>query len=196
MQSNRTVALNMAAIAAGMLMLAYASVPLYRLFCQVTGFGGTTQRVMHVSDVSGRVLDRRVTVSFDANIDPRLPWDFAPLEKSVSVRLGESRLVAFRAHNDTNATTKGTATFNVTPFAAGKYFNKVQCFCFEEQRLAARASANLPVSFFIDPAIVDDPELRGITNITLSYTFFSYESANKSKFESSVPSRQSSVKNR
>jgi len=120
-------------------------------------------------------------VTFDANADQKLPWKFEPVEKSVRVRIGENRLVAFRAVNEANFTTKGTATYNVTPFAAGQYFNKIQCFCFEQQQLAAHQSANFPVSFFIDPAILDDPELRDVTNITLSYTFFSYESANKSK---------------
>ncbi len=179
MHSNRSVALQMAAIAAGMLMLAYASAPLYRLFCQVTGFGGTTQRV--AANTSGRVVDRTITVTFDGNIDPRLPWKFEPLEKSVTVKLGQNRLIAFRAVSESKLPTRGTATYNVTPFAAGKYFNKIQCFCFEEQHLAPHQSANLPVSFFIDPAIVDDPELKDLANITLSYTFFSYESENKSK---------------
>jgi cytochrome c oxidase assembly protein subunit 11 len=179
MQSNRTIALQLASIAAGMLMLAYASVPLYRLFCQVTGFGGTTQRVEGMQ--ASRLTDHTLTISFDANTDQRLPWAFEPVEKSVTVKVGQNRLIAFRARNEAAVPTKGTATYNVTPFAAGKYFNKIQCFCFKEQQLAAGQSANLPVSFFIDPAILDDPELRDVTNITLSYTFFSYESANKSK---------------
>ena len=178
MHSNRTIALQLTAMTVGMLMLAYASVPLYRLFCQVTGFGGTTQRV-EANVKPSRTSARTMTVSFDANTDMKLPWKFEPLEKSVSVKLGVNRLIAFRAKNESNAPTKGTATYNVTPFAAGKYFNKIQCFCFEEQRLAPRQSANLPVSFFIDPAILDDPETRDLTNITLSYTFFSYESANQ-----------------
>lgn len=178
MNANRTLALEMAAIAIGMLMLAYASVPLYRLFCQVTGFGGTSQRVERAST---RVVDRTITVTFDANVDPRLPWAFAPIEPSVRVKLGENKLVAFRASNQSAAITKATATYNVTPFAAGRYFNKIQCFCFKEQQLAPGQSANMPVSFYIDPALLDDPETRDVTNITLSYTFFSYESANKSK---------------
>lgn len=180
MKSNRALALQLAAMAAGMLMLAYASVPLYRLFCQVTGFGGTTQRVE--SSINPAIVGTRmITVRFDANSDMKLPWKFEPLEKSVTVAIGKNRLVAFRAANESNEPTRGTATYNVTPFAAGKYFNKIQCFCFNEQRLAPHQSANLPVSFFIDPAMLDDPETRDITNITLSYTFFSYESANKSK---------------
>ncbi|MES2984179.1 MAG: cytochrome c oxidase assembly protein [Pseudomonadota bacterium] len=184
MISNRTVALQLTGIVLGMLMLAYASVPLYRLFCQVTGFGGTSQRVA-VNRTTPNA--RTITVSFDANTDQRLPWKFVPVEKSVTVHLGENRLVAFRATNESGVATKGSATYNVTPFAAGRYFNKIQCFCFQEQHLAPHASANLPVSFFIDPAILDDPDLRDVANITLSYTFFSYESANKSKFTAETP---------
>ncbi len=180
MRNNRTIALQLTALALGMLMLAYASVPLYRLFCQVTGFGGTAKRT-EVSLVPNTISPRSVDVTFDANTDPALPWEFAPIEKTISMRIGENRLAAFRARNTSNEPTRGTATYNVTPYAAAKYFNKIQCFCFEEQHLAAGQSANLPVSFFIDPAILDDPETRDITNITLSYTFFSYESANKSK---------------
>ncbi|MFZ4540590.1 MAG: cytochrome c oxidase assembly protein [Rickettsiales bacterium] len=181
MQTNRNVALQLTAIVVGMLMLAYASPPLYRLFCTVTGFGGTTRRAT-AEPYRAMPSTHSVTVSFDANLDPKLPWKFSPVEKSVTVRLGQNRLVAFKAVNEAGFATKGTASYNVTPFAAGKYFNKIQCFCFKEQGLAAGQTANLPVSFFIDPAILDDPETRDVTNITLSYTFFSYESANKSKF--------------
>ena len=179
MESNRAVALQLTAIAVGMLMLADASVPLYRLFCQVTGFGGTSQIALAPSS---RILDRTVTITFDANTDPKLPWKFEPVEKNVTVKLGENRLVAFRATNESSAPTKATATYNVTPFAMGRYFNKIQCFCFKEQQLAPGQTVNMPVSFFIDPEMINDPEARGVTNITLSYTFFSYESANKSKF--------------
>lgn len=178
--SNRTIALQLTAIVAGMLMLAYASVPLYRLFCSVTGFGGTTREA--AQPYAATPSEATITVSFDGNTDPKLPWKFTPMEKAVRVKLGQNRLVAFKAVNEAGFATKGTATYNVTPFAAGKYFNKIQCFCFKEQALAAGKTANLPVSFFIDPAIRDDPETRGVTKITLSYTFFSYESANKSKF--------------
>ena len=178
MHSNRTIALQLTAIAVGMLMLAYASVPLYRLFCQVTGFGCTSQKPLAPST---RVVDRTITVTFDANVDPKLPWKFEPLEKTVQVKIGENRLVAFRATNESSVATKATATYNVTPFATGRFFNKIQCFCFKEQALAPGQTVNMPVSFFIDPEMLNDPEARDVTNITLSYTFFSYESANKSK---------------
>ena len=176
--NNRTLALNLAGIAVGMMMLAYASVPLYKIFCQVTGFGGTTQRVSanHV-----KRSERTVNVRFNADTDPRLPWKFEPIEKSVTVHFGENRLVAFRVTNLSDRETRGTASYNVTPFPVGPYFNKIQCFCFEEQRLHPHETVTMPVSFFIDPAILDDPLVRDVTNITLSYTFFSYESANQSK---------------
>ncbi len=180
MKSNHSLALQLAGISAGMLMLAYASVPLYRLFCQVTGFGGTTKRV-EASAAPATPSTRTMVVSFDANTDPNLPWEFKPIERSVNVRVGENRLVAFQAKSLSANASRGTATYNVTPHAVGKYFNKIQCFCFEEQALAPNQSVNMPVSFFIDPAILDDPETRDVTNITLSYSFFSYESANKSK---------------
>ena len=171
----RTSALPYVAIALGMLMLSYAAVPFYKLFCQVTGFGGTTMRA---SAAPSTVRDQQLTINFNADTDPNLPWEFTPLERQVKVRIGENRLVAFRATNTTARETRGTATYNVTPYLAGKYFNKIQCFCFEEQRLRPGETVTMPVSFFIDPAILDDKNLAGLTNITLSYTFFSYESRN------------------
>jgi cytochrome c oxidase assembly protein subunit 11 len=165
-------------VAAGMLMLAYAAVPLYQLFCQVTGFGGTTMRA---ESAPLQVNERVIEVRFNADHDPNLPWEFTPLERTVRVKVGENRLIAYHAKNITDQPTRGTATYNVTPHAAGKYFNKIQCFCFQEQRLDAGEKVTMPVSFFIDPAILDDDELRNLQNITLSYTFFNYESANQSK---------------
>lgn len=176
-QNHRATATTLAAVAVGMLMLAYASVPLYRLFCQVTGFGGTTMRAD--ANYTGEVHPETLRVRFNADTDPNLPWRFTPIEKDVTVHIGENRLVAYRVKNEAGTETRGTATYNVTPNLAGKYFNKIQCFCFEEQRLKPGEEVTMPVSFFIDPAILDDPELKGLTNITLSYTFFSYDSANK-----------------
>jgi cytochrome c oxidase assembly protein subunit 11 len=162
-------------IVIGMLMLAYASVPLYRMFCKVTGYGGTTQEALALPDT---ISERTVTVRFNTDTDFRLPWKFTG-PKPVTVHIGENKLVAFHAVNESSQLTRGTATFNVVPYEAGRYFSKIQCFCFEEQRLAPNQQANFPVSFFIDPAILDDPQIRDISNITLSYTFFSYESRNK-----------------
>jgi cytochrome c oxidase assembly protein subunit 11 len=152
-----------------MVGLAYASVPLYRIFCQVTGYGGTTMAADAGSDV---VLDRTVTIRFDANTARDMPWQFQAQQRRMTLKIGETGLAFYRASNPTAKAVTGTATFNVTPPQAGAYFNKIECFCFTEQTLEPGASADMPVSFFVDPAIVDDPELAGIGTITLSYTFF------------------------
>ena len=177
--NNRSIALSLTMMVVGMVMLSFASVPLYRIFCQVTGFGGTTREggFAHIARSS-----HMVTVSFIGSIDPKLPWKFEPIEKSVTVHLGENRLIAFRATNLSDKPTRGVATYNVAPFSVGSYFNKIQCFCFERQDLGPHQSAVLPVSFYIDPAMMNDKEAREITNITLSYTFFSYDSANRNRF--------------
>ena len=148
--------------------LSYASVPLYKLFCQVTGYGGTTQVVQNVSD---KVVDRSITVRFDANVTPALDWRFAPTQKSIKLSLGENALAFYRAENTGSGPLVGTATFNVTPDKAGIYFNKVECFCFQEQLLAPNQVIDMPVSFFIDPDMMNDPNLDDVTTITLSYTF-------------------------
>ncbi|MCC7015855.1 MAG: cytochrome c oxidase assembly protein [Rhodospirillales bacterium] len=155
--------------AAGMAGLAYASVPLYRLFCQVTGFGGTTRVA---AGAPGAVAGRVVTVRFDANVARDLPWRFEPAVPAVKVAVGENVLAFYRARNVSNAPITGTATFNVTPHKAGSFFAKVECFCFTEQTLAPGETVELPVSFFIDPAILKDPEAEDVGEITLSYTFF------------------------
>lgn len=175
MSSHRHTAYPLIAIVLGMLMLSFAAVPFYNLFCKVTGFGGTTGRA---TQAPLTVSDRRITVRFNADTDPALPWKFVPMEREVVMRIGENRLVAFTAQNESNEETRGTATYNVTPHLAGRYFQKIQCFCFEEQRLKPGEKVTMPVSFFIDPAILADKDLAGLTNITLSYTFFSYNSAN------------------
>ena len=149
--------------------LSYASVPLYKLFCQVTGYGGTTQVVQNTSD---KVLDRSIIVRFDANVNPALDWKFLPTQRSLELSLGENALAFYRAENTGSAPVVGTATFNVTPDKAGVYFNKVECFCFQEQLLAPNQVIDMPVSFFIDPDMANDPNLDGVTTITLSYTFF------------------------
>jgi cytochrome c oxidase assembly protein subunit 11 len=176
MQSHRRTAYPLIAIVLGMLMLSFAAVPFYNLFCKVTGFGGTTGRAVSAPST---IADRTITIRFNADTDPALPWKFVPLEREVTMRIGENRLVAFTAQNQSDQPTRGTATYNVTPHLAGRYFQKIQCFCFEEQRLKPGEKVTMPVSFFIDPAILEDKDLAGLTNITLSYTFFSYESRNK-----------------
>jgi cytochrome c oxidase assembly protein subunit 11 len=166
---NRRTVLSLLMIAVGMGCMAYASVPLYRLFCQVTGFGGTTQRVAAAPNAAAS--DRISTVRFDATVGD-VPWEFEPVQRAVAARVGETELIAYRAHNAARQAVTGTATFNVTPSKAGQYFDKIQCFCFTEQTLQPGESAELPVSFFIDPAILQDRNLDDVDTITLSYTFF------------------------
>lgn len=170
------VASAMAGLVVGMLGLSYAAVPLYQLFCQVTGYGGTTQRAEQVPDT---VLDRKITVRFDANTARGLGWNFQPAQRAIEFKIGESALAFYRAENTSGKTVTGTATFNVTPEAAGSYFNKVECFCFTEQTLKAGETTDMPVTFFIDPEMVNDPEAKNIQEITLSYTFFPSKDENE-----------------
>ncbi len=156
-------------VVAGMIGLSFASVPLYRLFCQVTGFGGTTQ----VAEAApGAVSERVIKVRFNADTGPGLPWTFKPVQREIALKVGESGLAYYRARNLADVAVTGTSTFNVTPLKAGRYFSKVQCFCFDEQRLEAGQELDMAVSFFVDPAILSDRNLDDVTTITLSYTFF------------------------
>ena len=163
------LALSLAGFAVLMLGVSFAAVPLYRMFCQATGYGGTTQRA---AAPEGPVLERTVTLRLDANVAAGLPWTFKPETRSLVLRLGETALVRYRAKNTGRRLTRGSATFNVTPEAAGRYFSKIECFCFSEQVLEAGAEAALPVRFFVDAAMASDPELAHVRDITLSYTFF------------------------
>ena len=156
-------------VVAGMAAMAWAAVPLYDLFCRVTGFGGTPLVAEAGAD---RVLDRTVNVRFDASTAAGMPWEFRPEKTARTVRIGETALAFYEAANPTDRPVTGTATFNVTPHLAGVYFRKIACFCFSEQRLDAGESVDMPVSFFVDPDIEKDPNLRGLKTITLSYTFF------------------------
>lgn len=168
-RSNMRIAALCLVFFAGMVGLAYASVPLYELFCRVTGYGGTTQ----VADTSPvQVLDTTINVRFDANTGAGLGWEFKPVDRQVTLRIGEMKQVAYTARNWREAASTGSATFNVTPQAAGAYFNKMECFCFTETTLEPGEQMDMPVVFFIDPAIVDAKELKDVTTITLSYTFF------------------------
>jgi cytochrome c oxidase assembly protein Cox11 len=152
-----------------MLGLVAYSPTLYRLFCAATGFGGTTQRA---DSDAGAVSDRVITVRFDSNVAPGLPWRFEPLQREVKVHLREQQLAFFTAENLTDEPIVGHSTFNVSPPTTGIYFNKIQCFCFDEERLNARQKVDMPVIFFVDPALASDPETRQVDTITLSYTFF------------------------
>ncbi len=149
--------------------LVYASVPLYRLFCQVTGFGGTTRTAAAPPAVPGA---RIIAVRFNADVNRAMPWSFQPAQREISVQVGEEALAFYVARNDSEVPITGTATFNVTPQKTGIYYNKIECFCFTEQRLLPSESVDMAVSFFVDPAIVDDPNQDDVKAITLSYTFF------------------------
>ena len=142
------------------------------MFCQMTGYGGTTQRVEQYSD---RVLDRKITVRFDANVSAGLPWDFKPVARDMTMKIGETAQAHYTATNLFDTPAAGRATFNVTPEMAGAYFNKVECFCFTDTTLKPGETLDMPVVFYVDPDIADVPELKDITTITLSYTFFPIE---------------------
>lgn len=158
-------------VAAGMVGLAFASVPLYRVFCEVTGYGGTP-RTGVTATAGGASSERLVTVRFDANVNSKLPWKFAPEWRQITVRAGEETLIYYTATNLSSVPLTGTATFNVTPYKAASYFGKVDCFCFTEQTLKPGEAASLAVSFFVDPEIFEDPNTRDVSTISLSYTFY------------------------
>jgi cytochrome c oxidase assembly protein subunit 11 len=152
-----------------MVGMSFAAVPLYALFCRVTGYDGTTQRA---ESAPGQVIDRPVTVRLNADTAPNLPWRFAPEVREVTLKLGETSLVSYRAENRSGQPVTGTAVYNVTPEKAGRYFNKIECFCFGEQTLEPGQAVDMPVSFFIDPAMAADRSMDDVQTITLSYSFF------------------------
>jgi cytochrome c oxidase assembly protein subunit 11 len=166
---HRAVALSCAVFVAAMVGAAFAAVPLYNLFCRVTGFGGTP---LIATAAPAAPIERRVVVRFDANVAPGLAWTFAPERREIEFRIGETALVHYVAKNLSDRETLASATYNVSPPQAGGYFNKLQCFCFTEQRLGPGETAEFPVVFFVDPAIDLDVELKSLAEITLSYTFF------------------------
>lgn len=168
----RTGALAIAG-ALAMLGLGYASVPLYRLFCQVTGFGGTTM-VASESEAAAAAraaTGQTISIRFDATTAMGMPWTFHPSQATDTVTIGERDIATYVARNDSEQTITGVATFNVEPEQAGKYFNKIQCFCFTEQTLAPGQEVTMPVLYFVDPAMLEDPNMKGVEQITLSYTF-------------------------
>jgi len=168
------VALALAGLVAAMVGLSFAAVPLYRIFCQATGYNGTPQRADKGAD---HVLDRTITVRFDGNVDPGLPWSFAPVQHTMEVKIGETALAFFKATNNADTPVTGNAIFNVAPEQAGLYFTKIECFCFTQQTLKPGASVEMPVTFFVDPKIVDDEDTKNIGEITLSYTFYRNDQA-------------------
>lgn len=174
MTSNTRIALAVALLVPVMVGMSFAAVPLYEAFCRVTGFGGTTRQA---EDGARVVLDRVIKVRFAANTARGMPWRFEPVQPAQTVRVGERALAFYEAENPTGQRVHGTATFNVAPFKAGQYFSKIDCFCFTQQTLEAGQRVDMPVSYFIDPAIAEDPALADVREITLSYTFFRDEEA-------------------
>ncbi|MCW2338689.1 cytochrome c oxidase assembly protein subunit 11 [Sphingobium sp. B2D3A] len=176
--SNRKTALLAALVAVAMLGLGFAAVPLYRLFCQVTGFGGTTQRVdaaEAAKAVSLQTQGRQLSIRFDSNIGGGIPWEFYPEKRRVTVGVGGKSMAIFIAKNTSNKPITGRAVFNVTPEYVGKYFSKVQCFCFTEQTLQPGQQVRMPVLFYVDKAFLDDSDGKDVQEITLSYTFYPVE---------------------
>lgn len=168
-RSSHMTALICVAVVAGMIGLSFAAVPLYTLFCQATGFGGTTQRA---EGPAGKVLERKITVRFDANVRNGLDWNFRPITRQATLRVGETGEALFQVENTSDVPLTGTAIYNVTPEQAGIYFTKMSCFCFTEQTLQPGEKMDMPVIFYVDPAIAEDEELDYIHTITLSYSFY------------------------
>ncbi|MEN8195408.1 MAG: cytochrome c oxidase assembly protein [Pseudomonadota bacterium] len=164
----RTVGGSLAILVTMSVLVVYA-VPLYQYFCRVTGYGGTTQKAASAPATVGM---RVITIRFNSDVSPGLPWAFQPVRRQIKVRVGERKLAVYTARNRSGDAVTGTATFNVTPQKAGQYFNKIACFCFEEQRLNPGQAVDMPVSFFVDPTIVKDRNMDDVNTITLSYTFF------------------------
>jgi cytochrome c oxidase assembly protein subunit 11 len=171
---HRVIAGALALLVVAMVGAAYAAVPLYRLFCQLTGFDGTPRIASKAPDPS-EVLEKTIVVRFDGNVAPGLPWRFGPVQNTMTVRIGENAMAYYRATNTSDRPVRGTATYNILPEVAAAFFNKIQCFCFTEQVLQPGETAQFPVSFFIDPQIVGDKDARHVTQVTVSYTFHPME---------------------
>lgn len=168
MDQNGKTLLKLTGVVCVMVSLSFAAVPMYDWFCKVTGYGGTITQADQAAD---EILDRVITVRFDANTDRGMDWAFKPVQQTMDIRIGETGLAFYEATNPTDRTIAGTASFNVAPFSAGGYFSKIECFCFSEQVLAPGQTVQMPVTFFVDPEIVEDDEAKLVHTITLSYTF-------------------------
>jgi cytochrome c oxidase assembly protein subunit 11 len=193
---NALVAAAVVAVVAGMVGMSFAAVPLYRLFCQVTGFGGTTQIAGQVAPApAGGAEGRTIRVTLDATVNSGLPWSFRPETPFVDLKVGEQVLVNYVAQNRSDRTVTGVATFNVTPFKVGAYFDKIQCFCFTEQTLKPGERVVMPVVFFVDPAIAGDRNADDVTDIVLSYTFFRAEAPDPGRREVRAPASPAAVAN-
>ena len=168
MEGKKKTVVQLVSVVVVMGALAWAAVPLYDLFCRVTGFGGEPQVATSESDT---ILDQTIKIKFDASKERGMPWEFKPMQREMELRIGESGLAFYEAYNPTDHVVAGTASYNVAPFAAGGYFVKIACFCFTEQVLQPGERVEMPVTFYVDPEIVDDPEAKYAKHITLSYTF-------------------------
>lgn len=190
--SNRRTAVSLFGVAVCMVGLSFAAVPLYQIFCQVTGFGGTPLRASAASAV---VLDETVTVTFDASIESGMPWTFKPVQKDMEIPIGETGLAFYEAYNPTDRPIAGTAVFNVTPFKIGPHFVKIDCFCFTEQVLMPGERVDMPVTFYIDPSIREDRSTQEVKGITLSYTFYQTDLPEgvQTAFDTRVPADDSVV---
>ncbi len=173
-RKNQRMGLAVVVVVAVMVGVSFAAVPLYNLFCRVTGFGGTTQVSQSLPD---HVLEREVVIKFNASTARDMLWQFTPEQREITVKIGQKGLTAFRAYNPSDKPSVGTAIYNVTPLKAGKYFHKIQCFCFDEQVLEPHQLASMPVMFYVDPSMDEDPDMRDVHTITLSYTFFNAASS-------------------
>ena len=184
--ANTRVGLLAFGFAVSMVGAAYAAVPLYKLFCQATGFGGTTSVALAAPKVA---LAKTIDVRFDGNVSG-IPWKFGPEKLVETIRIGEKRIAYFRATNTSDKPVTGTATYNVSPETAGGYFSKIQCFCFTEQTLQPGQTVEMPVVYFVDPSIEQDPDGKRIEEITLSYTFYPVDKPASAGQKSAVPAKQ------
>ena len=182
---NRITVLALLAMLAGMGGLTAAAVPLYQIFCQVTGFGGTTQAVAEAPAVAAEQL---ITVRFNADVGRDLPWTFKPAQRAITLKVGETGIAVYTAENTSDAVIAGSAVFNVTPHKAGRYFSKIACFCFDQQLLGPGERVEMPVTFFVDPSIMADANLEDVNTITLSYTFFRTSKAPELAADEGIPS--------
>lgn len=185
-KANQKTALYALGVVFFMGAMAWASVPLYDLFCRVTGYGGYT----NVSEVGSEIiLDETITIRFDASLERDMPWEFMPVERQVEVKFGETALAFYEAYNPTGRPIAGSASYNVTPYGAGSFFNKIDCFCFQEQILQPGERVQMPVTFFVDPELVNDKDAKFAKTITLSYTFYEIElPVDEAKFNINYPS--------
>lgn len=175
MDKNTKTLIGILSVVAGMIALAFASVPLYDMFCRVTGFGGTTQ-VSQSAPTEDEILDRKITIHFNSDTHRNLNWSFKPEKRKITLNVGQQGLISFKAKNNDRTPVAGTAVYNVTPAKAGKYFHKTQCFCFDKQTLTPGQEMDMPVVFYIDPSIAEDRGMNDVKTITLSYSFFKADS--------------------